>query len=766
MKNEKIHESSILHTTGKAIYIDDIAEMPELLHARVYTSKVAAGKIISYDIEKARAVDGVHVVLCYKDIPGENQMGPVVKDEPILAIDKVEFVGQAIFILAAKTEEIADYALSLIKIDIKEEKPILTIEEAIIKGNLLHPERKIECGSIDKAFYESKNTIKGSLRTGAQEHWYLETQISLVVPGEGKELKVYCSTQHPSETQELVAEAIGVSKHEVEVEVRRMGGAFGGKETQANHIAIWAALLSNATHKPVKLRLYRDEDQIMTGKRHPFLINYKAAFNNDGLLSAVDIELNTNAGYASDVTMPILERALFHADNAYFIPNMRIIGKAWRTNTASNTAFRGFGAPQAMAAIETIIDRIARVLKMDAVEIRHKNFYGTTENNITPYGQIVENNRLEVIWKTLSQSSEYFSRRKAVNEFNKENEYIKRGLAASPVKFGISFTTAFLNQAGALVNIYKDGSVLVNHGGIEMGQGLHTKMQQIASEELGVSFKNIKVSATSTAKVPNTSATAASSGADMNGMAVKDAVAKLKKRIGGVVADYFREHFSSHCKNEEIVFQDDKVFDETNHENSILFKDAVLKTYLERVSLSATGFYRTPGIYYNIEKGKGNPFYYYAFGMAVSEVEIDLFTGQHKILRTDILHDAGKSINEALDIGQVEGGFIQGVGWCTTEECKWDKKGNLLNHSPDTYKIPTINDIPEDFRVELLQGYPNPNTIRQSKAVGEPPFMLALSVWLAIKDAISAKSNHLIEPEFEIPATHEKIIMALDKMKN
>jgi len=760
MKNTKVHESSILHATGKAIYIDDIAEMPELLHARVYTSKVAAGKIISYDIEKAKAVNGVQAVLCYKDIPGENQMGPVFKDEPILADGKVEFIGQAIVILAATTEAIADYALSLIKIEIDEEKPVLTIEEAIAKGNLLHPERKIECGSIEKAFLESKNIIEGTLKTGAQEHWYLETQISLVVPGEENEMKVYCSTQHPSETQELVAEAIGISKNEIEVEVRRMGGAFGGKETQANHVAIWAALLANATHKPVKLRLSRDEDQIMTGKRHPFLVNYKAAFNNHGLITAVDVELNANSGYASDLTMPILERALFHADNAYFIPNMKIVGKAWKTNLPSNTAFRGFGAPQGMAAIETIIDRIARHLKKDAADIRHINFYGNKESNITPYGQLVENNRLEIIWDKLIQSSDYFNRRKAINEFNNSNNNLKRGLAISPVKFGISFTTSFLNQAGALVNIYKDGSILVNHGGIEMGQGLHTKIQQIASEELGVSFENVKVSATSTAKVPNTSATAASSGTDMNGMAVKDAVTKLKTRIAGVIA----ESFGSNCSKDDIIFENDMVVDKTQPDNSISFKEAVMKTYMNRVSLSATGFYRTPGINYNIEKGKGTPFYYYAFGMAVSEVEIDLFTGRHRIVRTDILHDAGKSINEGLDIGQVEGGFIQGVGWCTSEECKWDNKGNLLNHSPDTYKIPTINDIPEVFRVELLHGYPNPNTIRQSKAVGEPPFMLALSVWLAIKDAISAKANHKIEPEFEIPATHEKILMSLDRL--
>ncbi len=765
MNKQTVHESSEYHVSGKAIYIDDIAESPELLHAKVYASEIPAGVIKSFNLEKAKRLKGVKAVLSHKDIPGVNQMGPIFHDEPILSAGKLEFVGQAIFLVAAETEEIATEAISLIEIETEETDAIIRLEDAIENGELLHPVRKIECGSIEKAFDEAENIIEGRFHTGAQEHWYLETQISLAIPGEGKEMKVYCSTQHPSETQALVAESLGVMKHEVEVEIRRMGGAFGGKETQANHVAIWAALLANTTHKPVKLRLSRDEDQKMTGKRHPFLINFEAAFDNSGLIKAVDVTLNADSGYSSDLTMPIIERAMFHAENAYFIPNMRILGKAWKTNLPSNTAFRGFGGPQGMAGMENIIDKIARILNKDAAEIRYINFYRQKDNNLTPYGQIVENNRLHIIWDKIIKTSNYYKRREAVIFFNSNNTYKKRGLAISPVKFGISFTTAFLNQAGALVNIYKDGSVLVNHGGTEMGQGLHTKIQMIASAELGIDYKSIKVNATNTAKIPNTSATAASSGSDLNGMAVKDAIIKLKKRIADVISNHFRSENNSSCTANDILFENDYVIDKTKPENRLPFAEAIMIVYLERVSLSATGFYKTPGIFYNTEKGKGHPFYYYAFGMSVSEVEIDLITGHHEILRTDILHDAGKSINESLDIGQIEGGFVQGLGWVTSEECKWDEKGNLLNHSPDTYKIPSINDIPEDFRVNLLTGYPNPNTIRQSKAVGEPPFMLALSVWLAIKDAISSVANHKIEPEIDIPATHEKILIAIENIK-
>ncbi len=764
MNNTEKHESGILHVSGKAIYVDDIPEPADMLYGTVFQSPIAKGQIKSYDLSKALEAPGIKAVLAHHNIPGENQMGPVIKDEPALAHEKVECVGQAIFLIAAEDEVSARKALSLIEIDFIEEAPILTIDEAMAHGQLLHPARKIECGSLTEEFAKSKNILKGRLRTGAQEHWYLETQVALSVPGEAGEMKVYCSSQHPSETQALVAEVLNVPRNQIEVEVRRMGGAFGGKETQANHVAVWSALLADATGKPVKIRLSRNEDQIMTGKRHPFHIYYRVGFSDKGEIKALDVELNSNAGYATDLSMAIMERAMFHATNTYYIPNVRIIGNAWKTNTMSNTAFRGFGGPQGMVSIENIIDRIARNLGEDPAEIRFRNFYQHSDRNITPYQQKVENNRLSILWNKLLESSDYFRRRKMINEFNAKNEFIKRGIALSPVQFGISFTTSFLNQAGALVNIYQDGSILVNHGGTEMGQGLHTKIRLIASQEFGVDIDNVKVSATNTTKVPNTSATAASSGTDLNGMAVKNAISILKRRVSDIAAPIISKEFNCTCDPDSLEFRNNYIIDIDNPERKISFNGAIIKAYLNQVSLSATGFYKTPGIFFDKKNGRGNPFYYYSFGMSVSEVEIDILTGHHRILRTDILHDAGSSISESIDRGQIEGGFVQGVGWLTCEECKWDKNGNLLNHSPDTYKIPGINDIPEDFRVEFLKGYPNPNTIKQSKAVGEPPFMLALSVWLAIKDAVSSVANHTIEPELNIPATHEKILLAVSQL--
>ncbi len=761
------HESATLHVTGEAVYIDDIPTSEQLLHGRVVYSPHAHAKIKSFDLEEAKKVDGVFAVLCYKDIPGHNDMGPVFKDEPVLASDTVNCVGQAIFLIAAENETIARQAEKLIKIEYEILEPILTIEQAIKKNSKLQPSRKIECGNIEKGFKEAKHIIEGELRTGAQEHWYLETQTCLCIPGEGNEITAYSSTQHPSETQAIIAEVLHIPKHEVEVQIRRMGGAFGGKETQANHTAAWAALLCKATNRPVKIRLFRDDDQKITGKRHPFLFKYKVGFDDDGIITAIDEEQNTDGGCATDLSMAILERAMMHADNSYFIPNMKIIGHAWKTNLPSNTAFRGFGGPQGVACMETIIDRIARYLKKDAAEIRFKNFYKISDRNTTPYGQLVEQNRLYLLWDQFYESSEYSIRRKAINEFNNKNEFYKKGLALTPVKFGISFTTSFLNQAGALVNVYKDGTVLVNHGGTEMGQGIHSKIQQIAAWEFGVSTDRIKVNATNTSKVPNTSATAASSGTDLNGMAVKNAIDTLKKRIAAVVGNEFRKKYDGEktTRDEHIRFENDFLFDQDHQERKIKFEDAISIAYLQQTSLSATGFYKTPDIYFDREKGKGKPYHYFAFGMAITEVLLDTLTGHHQIVRADILHDVGESINPRIDIGQIEGAYIQGVGWCTTEECKWDAKGNLLNHSPDTYKIPNVQDIPKDFRVQLLKGASNHNTIRKSKAVGEPPFMLAMSCWLAIKDAISAIGNHKLEPDFSLPATNEVMLLSIDKIK-
>jgi xanthine dehydrogenase molybdopterin binding subunit len=757
-----LHDSIVKHVTGESVYVNDIQVSERMLYGHLVYSKYAHAKFNVLNRDKAKKLDGIKAIISFEDIPGSNQIGPVVHDEPCLAENEVHFIGQVILLIAAETKESAREAEKLIEIQYEPLDAILDLETSILNENRLHPPRKIECGDVVKAFEECDHTLNGILTTGGQEHWYLETQSCLAIPGEGKEIKVYSSTQHPSETQTIVAEVLGIQKNEVEVEVRRMGGAFGGKETQANHYAAWSALLAKVTGQPVKIHLTRDEDQIITGKRHNSLSKYKVGFNNNGKLAALDIDLNLDAGSSTDLTMAILERAMFHVDNAYFIPNLKVTGHSWKTNKPSNTAMRGFGGPQGMAIIENIIDQVARFLGKDSIEIRKLNFYNTGKNCITPYGQKVAKNRLPLLFNQLVKSSDYYKRREQVNRFNLLNPYSKKGLALTPVKFGISFTTSFLNQAGAMVNIYKDGTVQVNHGGTEMGQGLHTKILQIASSELGITPEFIKITPTNTSKVPNTSATAASSGSDLNGMAVKDAIDKLKLKLEKVALKIFKES-SSQIK--DLVFENNLIYTSRNHKDKVTFKDLVNSAYLNQTSLSATGFYKTPGIYYDKQKGKGKPFHYFAFGMAVSEVELDILTGYVKVLRTDILHDVGKSLNEKIDIGQIEGGFVQGLGWVTTEDLKYDAKGNLLNHSPDTYKIPTIKDIPRDFRIELLRDVPNPNTIKQSKAVGEPPFMLALSVWLAIKDAISAVADHKIEPEFSLPATNEVILKSIENLK-
>ncbi len=760
------HDSAIKHVSGKSIYINDMQAVSGMLYGKVVYSPYANARILSFMLEKARQLIGVYAVLSYKDIPGINQMGPVMHDEPCLAIDSVNFIGQAVFLIAAESKEIALKAEKLIEIEYEILKPVTTLEEAITNNQLLSEPRIIHRGNADEALQSAKYVLKGCLKTGAQEHWYLETQCSLCIPDELNEMMVYSSTQNPSETQAIVAEVLGVSRNEVIVEVRRMGGAFGGKETQGNHTAAWAALLANFTRRAVKIHLSRDDDQIMTGKRHRFSADYEIGFDDNGMINAYKVFLNADAGATADLSMAILERAVLHADNAYFIPNISVIGKAWKTNLPSNTAFRGFGGPQGIAVIENAIDSLARFLKKDASEIRLMNFYGTSVRKTTHYEEEVENNRLFTLYEQLIQSSDYYKRRKEITAFNSGSEFYKKGIAMCPVKFGISFTTAFLNQAGALVNIYQDGTVIVNHGGTEMGQGLHTKMQQIAAIELGISPEYIKVSATNTSKVPNTSATAASSGSDLNGMAVKNAIDTIKLRLIETATEEFnKKQDLIPTSTKDIYFYDNLVFDKIHPERKLTFADIVKLTYFQQKSMSAAGFYKTPHIYFDRDTGKGHPFHYYSFGMAVSEVELDILTGYHKILRTDILHDTGKSINEAIDIGQIEGGFMQGVGWCTTEDIKWDTNGKLLNHSPDTYKIPSVQDIPADFRTALLKDAPNFSTIHQSKAVGEPPLILAFSVWLAIKDAISAVGNHEIEPEFSLPATNEVILKSIEKIK-
>ncbi len=762
-----IHQSAYKHVNGTSVYVDDIPVHNQLLHGYVLYSPHAHAAIRSLNTAPARHLPGVAAVLSAKDIPGVNQMGPIIHDEPCLAEEEVRFVGQAVCLIAAESEEQARHAAAAIEIEYEILPAVLSLKQAMAVQSRMGPERKIERGRVREALDQAPLRLSGRFETGAQEHWYLETQTALCLPGEDREYMVYSSTQHPSETQAVVAEVLGVPRNMVTVEIRRMGGAFGGKETQANHVAAWAALLSRATARPVKLRLFRDDDQIMTGKRHPFLIRYEVGFDEQGRILALDVEQNANGGSATDLSFAILERAMFHADNAYYIPNMRVIGRVWKTNLPSNTAFRGFGAPQGIAGMENIMDRIARRLGLDPLEVRRINFYDTYKRDVTHYGQQITQNHLPVLYKRLTASSGYFERRKQVEGFNAQNEFVKRGLACTPVKFGISFTTAFLNQAGALVHVYQDGTVQVNHGGTEMGQGLHTKIRQIAAAELGVDQERILITPTNTSKVPNTSATAASSGTDLNGMAVKNAVDKLKFRMAYQVTEYFNQKDkTNYTLSKHIMFKNNSVFDATNPHRSLPFAEAAQICYLNQIPLSATGFYKTPDIYFDREKGQGKPFHYFAYGMAVSEVEIDLLTGRHTLIRTDILHDVGDSVNPDLDIGQIQGAFVQGAGWCTMEECKWDENGRLLTHSPDTYKIPGIHDIPQDFRVQLLEKAPNEGTIRQSKAVGEPPFVHGLSVWFAIKDALSSIDNHKREPELGFPATNEAIVLAAERLKN
>jgi xanthine dehydrogenase large subunit len=760
------HESARGHVTGEAAYIDDLPHPERLLIGHVVYSPHAHARITRCDLSAARLVPGVRAVLSARDIPGQNQVGPVVHDELLLAADEVTFVGQAVCLVAAETEEQCRAAAQAIRLEYAPLDAILDLLAAMAAGALLGPPRRILRGDPVKEIQNAPRRITGELETGAQEHWYLETQSALCVPVESDRMNVYSSTQHPSETQALVAEVLGWPRNAVEVEVRRLGGGFGGKETQANHTACWAALLAHATGCPVKIRLFRDDDMIMTGKRHRFFSRYDAGFDDDGVLRGVVIELNSDGGAATDLSFAILERAMLHADNSYFAPAFSVTGSVWKTNLPSNTAFRGFGGPQGMAVIETIMDRIARTLGKDPVEVRRKNFYRDAPCNTTHYGQVVEENRLPGIVDRLLSTSHYVARRAAVARFNAGHEFQKRGLTLTPVKFGISFTTTFLNQAAALVHIYTDGTVLVSHGGVEMGQGLHTKIRGIAAAELGIDPAHVRVGPTNTATVPNTSATAASSGADLNGMAVKNAIDVIKVRMAeGLAARLSSPSTGEPTLARDIIFAHDAVCDSVHPDRTMAFAAAVQYLYLQRVSLSAAGFFSTPGIGWDREAGRGNPFRYFAFGIAVSEVLVDLLTGEHTLERVDILHDAGDSLNPAIDRGQIEGGFVQGAGWCTTEEVLWDARGNLLTHSPDTYKIPTAGDVPEDFRVALLEGAPNGVAIRNSKAVGEPPFMLALSVWLAIKDALSAITGHQEEPRFSLPATRERIVLEAERLR-
>ncbi|HRY33776.1 MAG TPA: xanthine dehydrogenase molybdopterin binding subunit [Bacteroidales bacterium] len=752
-------ESNILHVTGMSRFTGDLAQEMECLFGKVVFSKYAHARISGIDITKTLQAPGVQAVISAADIPGSNQTGPVFHDEPCLAEDTVQCIGQAILLIAATCRPEAEKAAETVNISYEPLPAILELEDAMQYGEITGRERWLKRGDTHAGFEQSEYLIEGQIRTGAQEHWYLETQASLAIPGEAGEILIHSSTQHPSETQAIVAEVLGIPRNKVTVEVHRMGGAFGGKETQANPVAAWAALLAVKCGKPVLLQLSRQDDQRMTGKRHRFLSTYKAGFTAEGKILAYEASLHGDAGCTADLSGAILERALFHTDNAYYIPNISVTGRMWKTNHPSNTAFRGFGGPQGMAVIEQVIDRIARFLGKDPLEIRQLNLYQGV-HNVTHYGQEIQDNHLEAILQQLIHSASYYQRRKEINEFNSRNAFFKKGMALTPVKFGISFTTSYLNQAGALVHIYQDGSILLSHGGTEMGQGLHTKIRGIAAREMGVAEVRIRVAPTNTSRVPNTSATAASSGSDLNGMAVKDAIDKLKYRISEAVAGSWTSDGKA-SRREEILFANDKVSHRSDADLSMSFEAAVQLAYKSKRSLSATGYYATPGLAFDPMTGKGHPFHYFAFGAAVSEVLLDVLTGRVSLLRTDILHDTGTSLNPDIDKGQIAGGYVQGLGWCTSEIIRWDQDGRLLNHGPDTYKIPTIGDIPAAFNIALFPGSHQPTAIHGSKAVGEPPLMLAFSAWLAVKDAISAVASHRKEPEFELPASVDTILQAI-----
>jgi len=757
LKNQSLpHDSASKHVSGLANYTDDISEPLNTLYGAIGWSKKAHAKIKKIDLKDVKQSEGVISVVTYNDIPGRNDVGPVLDGDPIFPKTKVEYFGQPLFAVAATSTELARKAVLKAKVIYQELKPILTIEEALKKNNLLFDPRIIKKGNPQNKIKNSKNKLKGSFNTGSQEHFYLEGQVCLVVPKEDDNLTVYSSTQHPSETQQIIAKMLNQKSNSITVIVRRIGGGFGGKETNFMTAAI-CALLSNKTGCPIKLRLDRDDDIIITGKRHDFYSEYEVGFNNDGIIQGLKIKLASRCGMSPDLSYAINERALLHIDNAYYLPNIEVKNYLCKTNTSSSTAFRGFGGNQGMMAIENIIDNVARYLKKDPSEIRKINFYGQNKRNITHYGMKINDNVINEIFKNLIEKSNYKKRYKKIKNFNLKNRFRKKGIALTPVKFGISFTTIHLNQAGALVNIYTDGSVHLNHGGIEMGQGTHTKIAQLVANSLGLSFEKVQISSTNTSKVPNTSASAASSTTDLNGAATLNAVEKIKINLNNFIKNKYNifSKIEPVYKNENIYFGN----------RSFTFKKIIQEAYLNRISLSSSGFYSTPKINFDKKKFKGRPFYYFCYGAAVSEVTIDTLTGENKVDRVDIIHDAGNAINPALELGQIEGGFVQGQGWLTMEEVVWDNEGKLKTFSPSTYKIPAVNDTPNEFNVEIYKNGSNvEKVVNKQKTTGEPPLMLAMSVFFAIKDAISSISHYKKTPELDSPATPEKILMSINKL--
>ena len=756
---DRRHDSAHKHVTGEAVYIDDMPEPAGLLHGCLGLSTVAHGRVVAMDLDAVRRAPGVALVLTARDMPGSNDISPTGRnDEPVLADGLVQFHGQPMFAVIAQTREEARRACRLAKVTY-EELPFVTDVGQVDRreGKLVTPPLKLERGDAAAAIAAAPRRLKGEMRVGGQEHFYLEGHIALAVPGEDGDVTVHCSTQHPSEVQHMVAHVLGVPSHAVAVEIRRMGGGFGGKETQGNQFAAIAAVAAKRLRRAVKIRPDRDDDMSATGKRHDFLIDYDVGFDGEGRILGIDLHYAARCGFSSDLSGPVTDRALFHCDNAYFYPAVKATSAPLYTNTVSNTAFRGFGGPQGMVGAERVIDEVAFALGKDPLEVRKLNFYGVGERNVTPYHQTVEDNILERIVGELEASAEYDRRRREIAAFNANSPIVKRGIALTPVKFGISFTATHFNQAGALVHVYTDGSVHLNHGGTEMGQGLYVKVAQVVAEEFQIDIEQVKITATTTAKVPNTSATAASSGADLNGMAAQNAARQIKDRL----CDFASEKYG--VSREQILFLPNRV---RVGNQEIAFADLVKQAYMARVQLSAAGFYKTPKIHWDRDKGQGRPFYYFAYGAACSEVSIDTLTGEYVVERTDILHEVGRSLNRAIDLGQVEGGFIQGMGWLTTEELVWDEKGRLRTHAPSTYKIPLASDRPKIFNVALADWSDNVEaTVFRSKAVGEPPFMLGMAVLHALSDAVASVADHRICPRLDAPATPERVLMAVERVR-
>jgi xanthine dehydrogenase large subunit len=747
------HDSSHLHVSGEATYTDDIPEPRGILHVAVGMSSRPHARILRMDLDAVRAAPGVVAVITADDIPGDNNCGPVIADDPILAPGVVQYVGQAVFAVAAKTVDQARKAVRLANIEYEELEAIIDPRTAVAKGSFVLPSETLERGATAAAMEQSPHRLQGQLELGGQDQFYLEGQIAVALPRDDGDLFVYSSTQHPGEVQHLVAHALGRQSKDVVVECRRMGGAFGGKESQPALIACIAGLMAARTQKPCKLRLDRDVDMQMTGKRHDFVIDYDVGFDDDGRINGIDFMFASRCGMSADLSGAINDRTMFHCDNAYYLDNVKILSHRCKTHTVSNTAFRGFGGPQGMYGIEYVIDDIARYLQKDPLEVRRANYYGINERNVTPYHQVVEDNILDKITTRLEKSADYQRRRAEVSEFNANNTLFKRGIALTPVKFGISFTATHLNQAGALLHVYTDGSVHLNHGGTEMGQGLFTKVAQVVADELQIDIDQIKITASDTSKVPNASATAASSGSDLNGKAAQAAARTVKGRLTRFAAEHFR------VAEADVRFANNRVY---ASKDSVTFAELAKLAWFARVSLSSTGFYSTPKINYDRSTFSGRPFFYYAYGVAVAEVIIDTLTGENRMLRVDILHDCGRSLNPAIDMGQIEGGFIQGVGWLTSEELWWNPAGELKTHAPSTYKIPVCSDVPADFRVEILESGKNrEDTIFRSKAVGEPPLMLGLSVFFALRDAVAACGPAACRPPLRAPATPEAVLDAV-----